>query len=143
MRPSVALRTLLLSGSVCPAVVYLLGCAGPAPKAVVLSSGDSVALISIVPVSRSYGTGLMLRFHPFIPLADTTALRHVAIETWRMLRPRLDSSQCQWGILEATSELRRPLFGVSNVQNINYEIEKRHDGRWYFYGEMRPLDEQS
>ena len=106
-----------------------------------LASGDSVELISSGPVRLATGaTGLLLQYHPFVPVRGSPELKAIALQVWRWLRPRIEGNPPPFIVLSATTDRAHPASGYRRVQNFNYVVEHRADGKWYLVNDAEPLE---
>src|SRR2546427_101899 len=111
-------------------------CRAQAPRAdgmLRFASGDSVELITSGPIQLASGTtGLVLQYHPFVPVEESSQLKKIATQLWRWLRPKIDTNPPPFVVLTATTGRANPPPGLRKLQNYNYVVERRADGQWYF-----------
>lgn len=108
-----------------------------------LPSGDSVQLLeqsaAVVPGEPS---GLLIGYHPFVPLEDTVRMQQIAVEVWHAIaQDEVEERGATWVVLQARSA---PVSGIAPgmkmVATYGVVLERRADGRWYMRRSGKRLD---
>ncbi|HEX8433416.1 MAG TPA: hypothetical protein VF625_19150, partial [Longimicrobium sp.] len=78
-----------------------------------LPSGDSVEMVAVGPaVVPDQAPGLLVSYHPFHSLDDTTRIKTIAGELWRTrVKPGLRANGPSFVVLQATSRRAGPING--------------------------------
>lgn len=103
------------------------------PRLLHLAAADSATVLSLKPLPFGPGHTVFLRFHPFVPIRDTLAVRRVATAVWRALRSEFEDAGYDHVVLQATEgdAARAGLF----EHDYAVILARRPDGRWYFMSE--------
>src|SRR3989442_14620749 len=100
-------------------------------KVLRLPSGDSVEFVTTGPILFGDGTrGVVVQYHPFVPVEESPRLTSIATQLWRWLRPHIDSNPPPVVVLMATTGRAHSGPGVRLLHNFNHVIEHRADGNW-------------
>jgi hypothetical protein len=104
------------------------------PLRVHLEAGDSVEVAgwytAVVP-DRSQG--LLLGYHPFIPMQDTLGLRRIAVALWHAYaRPVAEEHGVDWVVLQSQSWPDPRAVVPTTRKTYGVVLERRADGNWYF-----------
>lgn len=106
-----------------------------------LPSGDSVEFQGTgSAVVDGAPPGLLVTYFPFAGLADTVRVRAIAIELFRLLRPRIGGGPAFVAMRAVDVRAAdRQRGGLYTLRSYGVVIERGKDGRWYVSGEASPV----
>jgi hypothetical protein len=106
-----------------------------------LPSGDSVEFQATGPAIVDSGPpGLLVTYFPFSGLTDTLRVRAVALEFFRVLRPRIYGEPAFVAMRAVDVRAAdRQRVGLYTLHSYGVVVERRGDGKWYVSGEAAPL----
>src|SRR5262249_55189607 len=111
---------------------------GPLLDSIVHIGDDSVEFQSSGPASPDQSPpGLLVTFHPLVPIQDTVHDRVVSLALLRSMLPRLDSAPPPFVALRAVDQPAavRNGIGAYRMMAFTVVVERRTDHRWYRLGE--------
>jgi hypothetical protein len=111
-----------------------------AQRVIHLSSGDSVVILSAGPArTRSGRAGFLVRFQPFVPVADSARVKAAAVKLFRRFLPTIAGAGVQFLVLEAATT-PDPRAAFPPRDGYRLVLERRADGRWYSGADASPID---
>ncbi len=118
------------TGALSDSIVHLVG-------------GDSVEWQSFGPL-RITGKpdGMLVTYHPFVDLADTSRVRVIALSFFTALRPKFANGEPPYIVLRAVDLRAKERSGQVQLHAFGVVLEKRSDGLWYGLNEKSPLKQQ-
>jgi len=103
---------------------------------------DSVEFQSSGPAAPNNSPpGLLITFHPFVPIQDTLHDRAISFALFYSILSRLDSAPPPFVALRAVDQPAavRNGVGVYAMHALTVVVERRSDRRWYRLGESTPI----